>query len=98
MGNATTTGMAKLAKIQSEVKALAGVKVELRGEMVEVKAFGDWPMDAVEDLEASKFRAWSEGALTDDGLEIWQRLKPTVNEVTQFFADYNEASGQDLGE
>lgn len=97
MANTPKTGMAKLAKVQAEVAALGGVDVDLRGEPVGVKAFGDWPMDAVEDLEDSRFRSWSEACLTDEGLEVWQRLRPTVNEVTQFFADWNEASGQDLG-
>lgn len=87
----------KLAQIQAEIAAVEGVAITLRGEPVSIKPFGDWPMDALEDLNDSKFRAWAEGCLTEDGLAAWRRLKPTVNEVTQFFADFNTASGQDLG-
>lgn len=97
MANTPKAGMAKLAKIQAEIASFDGVQIEIRGQVVGVKAFGEWTQDALEDLNAGAIRAWTEGALTEDGLEVWQELKPTVDEVLLFFAEYNKSSGQDLG-
>lgn len=97
MGNTPRTAMAKLAAVQAEVEAVGAVSINIRSEVIEVKPFGDWPVDALEDLNDSKFRSWAEQCLTARGWEVWQELKPTMNEITPFFAEYNKATGQDLG-
>lgn len=97
MGNTPVTAMAKLAAVQAEATAIDAVSINIRSEAIEVKPFGDWPIEAIEDLQEQRFRLWAQDCLTDAGLEIWNRLRPTVNETLAFFADYNRATGQDLG-
>jgi hypothetical protein len=88
---------AKLAAVQKQAVVTDPVTIEVRGKGIEVKAVGDWAVDAMEDVADGKFKSWAQACLTDAGLKVWQELRPTFNEVQQMFSDFNAVTGQHPG-
>ena len=54
-----------------------------------------WRASALEDLDEGRLRQWSEKCLTDEGLDRWEDLDPTVEEIGEFFSEFRRLQGID---
>jgi hypothetical protein len=59
---------------------------------------GKWRASAFEDIAAGRYGDWARKCSDAKGHQTWLDVDPTIDEVKQFFADWKEESGQDVGE
>jgi hypothetical protein len=92
-----------LAAVQADAEAGTGsVEVELvtaggKG-IVHVLPVNKWKASVVRAMRAGDFDVWAEKALDGtDYADVWTKLDPDMDEITELFAAWNQASGQDSG-
>lgn len=73
------------------------VAVSLGAKTLHVKPVRKWRTSALRALREGDFEKWADGCLTDESVELWYELDPTIEEVEAFFTEWSEASGQDAG-
>lgn len=89
--------MSPLEAVEAEARTLGPVEVTLRGRTIAVKPAKDWPMSALKDIANQDVAEWARKCLVAKSYDMWLELDPTIGEGEQFFSDYNDASGQDVG-
>lgn len=74
----------------------ATVPVLLDGETVQVLPVRQWRSSATRALREGDFDSWAEKCLTDDSYKtVWQDIDPTIEQVEQFFVNWQAATGTD---
>lgn len=72
------------------------VPVLLDGETVEVLPVRQWRSSATRALREGDFDSWAEKCLAGDSYEkVWQEIDPTIEQVEQFFVNWQAATGAD---
>ncbi|GAA3037060.1 hypothetical protein [Streptomyces glomeratus] len=61
----------------------------LCGREVEMLPINKWRKSAMQAIQLGDLETWAESCLTDDGLDVWDELDPTMEEVGEFFASFN---------
>lgn len=91
--------LAALEAVEAEVDAGDGsVMVALGETSVRVKPAGQWRSSGVSAMRVGDFTAWAETCLaTEEDVEVWKDVDPTMDECEAFFREWGAATGQDSG-
>jgi hypothetical protein len=94
------SGKSNLAAVQADAEnpgVDSPVEVALCGETVHVLPLRKWKGSAMRALREGDFDSWAERCLVDgDYDEVWAVVDPDLDQIDEFFAAWQEATGETI--